>query len=63
MFEKLLRKLALVFMDVIWAVFSVYVSFYVILGPHMKTGAFEGDGAMQFWPHSCPHFLLPLPSS
>ena len=42
MFEKLLRKLALVFMDAVWAVFSVYVSFYVILGPHMKTGAFEG---------------------
>ena len=42
MFEKLLRKLALVFMDIVWAVFSVYVSFYVILGPHMKTGAFQG---------------------
>lgn len=37
MFEKLLRKLALVFMDAVWGVFSIYVSFYLILGPHTKS--------------------------
>ncbi len=48
MFEKLLRKLALVFMDMVWAVFCVYVSFYIILGPHTKSSASVGwsDGIL-----------------
>ncbi len=37
MFEKILRKLSLVFMDIVWAVFSIYISFYLILGPHTKS--------------------------
>ncbi len=32
--EKPLRKLALIFMDIIWGVCSVYVSFYIVLGNH-----------------------------
>ena len=42
MFEKMLRKLALVFMDAVWAVFSIYISFYIIWGPHIKSGENEG---------------------
>jgi FlaA1/EpsC-like NDP-sugar epimerase len=32
--EKPLKKLALIFMDIVWSICSVYISFYVILGPH-----------------------------
>ena len=42
MFEKILRKLALVFMDIVWGVFSIYVSFYLIFGPHMKSASEKG---------------------
>ncbi len=42
MLEKVLRKLALIFMDAVWAILSAYVSFYVILGPHVKSGTDSG---------------------
>ena len=29
-------------MDMVWAVFSIYVSFYLILGPHLKIGNKHG---------------------
>ncbi|MCK5130422.1 MAG: polysaccharide biosynthesis protein [Clostridiales bacterium] len=35
MIEKLSRKLALVFMDMVWGVCSVYISLYIMLGSHL----------------------------
>lgn len=43
MIEKPLKKLALVFMDMVWGVFSVYISFYIILDHNTQSQAKWSD--------------------